>query len=230
MEVIYDDNQIVVIIKPQNMPTQADASGDEDALSAVKQFVKEKYQKPGEAFIGLVHRLDRPTGGVLVFARNSKAASRLSAQMQNNEVEKTYFAVVKGKPKKPKARLENWLKKDPVSNKVTICGMAETDARFAALEYEVIETKNDLSLLKIHLETGRSHQIRVQLAGIGNPIYGDAKYGAPDVPNASTKNLALWAAGLEFRHPTQDQVMVFKVSPPEENYPFSLFDYKNIKF
>lgn len=230
MEVIYDDNQIVVVIKPQNMPTQADESGDEDALSAVKKFVKEKYQKAGDAFVGLVHRLDRPTGGVLVFARNSKSASRLSAQMQKNEVEKTYFAVVKGKPKKPRARLENWLKKDTAYNKVSICGMAETDAKHAVLEYEVIATKNDLSLLKIRLETGRSHQIRVQLAGIGNPIFGDAKYGASDLPNASTKNLALWASGLEFRHPTLDQVMIFRVNPPQETYPFSLFDFSEIKF
>lgn len=230
MKIIYEDNQIVVVIKPQNIPTQADESGDGDLLNEVKAYIKEKYNKAGEAFIGLVHRLDRPTGGVLVFARNSKSASRLSAQMQNGDIEKTYFTVVKGKLKKSVGRLENYLKKDHVANKVAIATMSEKDARHAVLEYEVVAEKDDLSLLKIRLETGRSHQIRVQLAGIGNPIYGDAKYGAPEGKNASTTNLALWAAGLEFRHPTLDQTMVFKVNPPEENYPFSLFDFSKIKY
>lgn len=226
MEVIYEDNQIVVVIKPQNILTQGDKTGDIDLLTQVKEYVKEKYNKKGEAFIGMVQRLDRPTGGVIVFARNSKSASRLTAQMQNNEFEKTYYAVVKGVPKKPKARLENYLRKDPVNNKVTLATMAEKDARLAILEYEVIDTKDGLSLLKIRLETGRSHQIRVQLANIGCPIYGDAKYG--DVgkeKNAVTTNLALWATGLEFRHPTLDQMMIFKVNPPEEKYPYSLFNF-----
>lgn len=229
MKVIYDDNQIVVVIKPQNIPTQADESGDEDLLTKVKNFVKEKYNKAGEAFIGLVHRLDRPTGGVLVFARNSKSASRLSAQMKNGDIEKTYFAVVKGHLKKPKARLEHYLVKDHAQNKVSLATMGQKDARLAVLDYEVLAEKDGLSLLKVRLETGRSHQIRVQLAAIGNPIYGDGKYGAPD-GQKQTVNLALWAAGLEFKHPTLDQTMVFKVCPPEGNYPFNLFDFSKIKF
>lgn len=225
MKVIYDDNQVVVAIKPPNIPTQADESGDEDMLSLIKAFVKEKYNKQGQAFIGLVQRLDRPTGGVMMFARNSKAAARLTAQIQNGDVQKTYFAVVKGTPKKPKARLENYLKKDEKNNKVAICAMTETGAKKAVLDYEVISSKNGLSLLKINLETGRTHQIRVQMAGIGCPLFGDAKYGAPENSNASTKNLALWAAELEFRHPTEDKVLVFKVNPPEKA-PWNLF--KNI--
>ena len=222
MKVIYDDNQIVVVIKPQNIPTQADESGDKDVLSLVKEFVKEKYNKPGEAFVGLVHRLDRPTGGVLVFARNSKSAGRLSKQMQDGDIEKVYYAVVKGHLKKPVARLEHYLVKDHAQNKVSLATMGQKDARLAVLDYEVLAEKEGLSLVKVRLETGRSHQIRVQFSEIGNPIYGDGKYGAPD-GEKQTVNLALWASGLEFKHPTLDQTMVFKVNPPEENYPFSLF-------
>lgn len=222
MDIIYEDNQIIVVIKPQNIPTQKDNTLDDDLLSQVKGYIKEKYNKKGEAFVGMVHRLDRPTGGVLVFARNSKSASRLSAQMQNGDIEKTYFVVVKGKLKKPKGRLEHYLKKDTVNNKVSLATMGEKDARHAVLDYEVLAFENNLSLVKVHLETGRSHQIRVQFASIGNPVYGDAKYGL-DTENKSTINLALWASGLEFKHPTKEQVMVFKVLPPEENYPFSLF-------
>lgn len=225
MEVIYEDNQIVVVVKPQNIPTQQDETEDTDMLSMVKAYVKEKYNKTGDAFIGLVHRLDRPTGGVMVFARNSKSAGRLSAQIQNGEFDKTYYAVVKGKPKKNKARLVDYLKKDEKNNIVKVCALSEKDARLAVLDYEVVASKEDLTLLKVHLETGRSHQIRVQLANIGCAIYGDAKYGNAG-ENASTKNLALWAFGLEFRHPTLNQTMVFKVNPPEDKYPFSLFDFE----
>lgn len=228
MKIIYDDNQIVVAIKPQNMPTQADASGDIDALSQVKAFIKEKYQKKGDAFVGLVHRLDRPTGGVMVFARNTKAASRLSAQLQSGDFRKTYFAVVKGKLKKQTGRLENYLQKDEKNNKVTLATMGSTGAKLAVLEYEALEEKDDLTLVRVRLKTGRSHQIRVQFASIGHPVFGDAKYGAPEGKNLSTKNLALWANVIDFRHPTLDQTMVFFVNPPEDVYPFSLFDFEKI--
>ncbi|MBR5226790.1 MAG: RNA pseudouridine synthase, partial [Clostridia bacterium] len=153
MKVIYDDNQIVVVIKPQNIPTQADESGDKDILTMVKDFVKEKYNKPGEAFIGLVHRLDRPTGGVLVFARNSKSAGRLSKQIQDVDIEKIYYAVVKGHLKKPKARLEHYLVKDHAQNKVSLATMGQKDARLAVLDYEVLAEKDALSLVKVRLET-----------------------------------------------------------------------------
>lgn len=225
MEVIFEDNQIVVVIKPQNIPTQKDDSKDEDMLSLVKKYIKEKYNKEGEAFIGLVHRLDRPTGGVMVFARNSKSAKRLSKQIQDGDFEKTYYAVLKGVPKKKKGRLENYLVKDEKNNKVSIATMSQKDAMYAALSYEVIDVKNDLSLVKINLETGRSHQIRVQFSAIGLPLYGDAKYGVAG-KNMITKNLALWATGLEFKHPSLDQTMVFKVNPPEDQYPFSLFKFE----
>lgn len=181
LDIIYEDNHIIVVIKPQNIPTQSDASGDKDLLSMVKEYIKEKYNKPGEAFVGLVHRLDRPTGGVVVFARNSKSASRLSAQIKNHTFEKTYFAVVRGVPRIPKTTLINYLKKDLKENRVKIVPMLEPDAKRAELSYEVLETVNQLSLVKIKLETGRAHQIRVQLANIGTPVFGDAKYGKEQV-------------------------------------------------
>lgn len=177
LDIIYEDNHIIVVIKPQNIPTQPDSSGDKDLLSLIKEYVKEKYKKPGEAFIALVHRLDRPTGGVVVFARNSKSASRISAQIQNRTFEKTYFAIVNGIPRMQKGHLVNYLRKDSKENKVKIVPMSEPEAKRAELDFEVLETINNLSLVKIKLETGRPHQIRVQLANLGTPVFGDAKYG-----------------------------------------------------
>lgn len=226
LDVIYEDNQIVVVIKPQNVPSQADATGDPDMLSMVKQYIKEKYNKAGEAFVGLVHRLDRPTGGIMVFARNSKSAKRLCDQIQSGEFEKTYFTVVKGKPFRQKDHLVNYIKKDIKLNKASIVTMSDNDAKKAVLDYEVLQSNEDFSLLKISLETGRSHQIRLQLANLGYPIYGDAKYGKTTEQNLQTINLALWAGELTFKHPTQDKVMVFKVNPPEEKYPYSLFNFE----
>lgn len=225
LDVIYEDNQIVVVIKPQNVPSQADITGDLDMLSMVKQYVKEKYNKEGEAFVGLVHRLDRPTGGVMVFARNSKSAKRLCDQIQSKEFEKTYFAVVKGKPFRVKDHLVNYIKKDLKTNKASIVTMSEKDAKKAVLDYEMLQSTGEFSLLKISLETGRSHQIRLQLANLGLPIYGDAKYGKIADEKLKTINLALWAGELNFKHPTQDKVMLFKVNPPEEKYPYSLFNF-----
>lgn len=225
LDVIYEDNQIVVVIKPQNVPSQADITGDLDMLSMVKQYVKEKYNKEGEAFVGLVHRLDRPTGGVMVFARNSKSAKRLCDQIQSKEFEKTYFAVVKGKPFRVKDHLVNYIKKDLKTNKASIVTMSEKDAKKAVLDYEMLQSTGEFSLLKISLETGRSHQIRLQLANLGLPIYGDAKYGKIADEKLKTINLALWAGELNFKHPTQDKVMLFKVNPPEEKYPYNLFNF-----
>lgn len=231
LDIIYEDNQIIVVVKPQNVPTQQDATNDLDMLSMVKQYIKEKYNKAGEAFVGLVHRLDRPTGGVMVFARNSKSASRLSAQIADGSFEKTYLAVVKGKPRQEKGRLVDYIKKDLRENKASIVPMAEKDAKKAELEYQVLETMDNLSLLKINLQTGRGHQIRVQMANIGNALYGDAKYGKTDkTQNLKTSNLALWATVLRFNHPTQDKVMLFKVFPPEEKAPWDKFNLdKSIK-
>ena len=219
-EVIYEDNHILVVIKPQNLPTQADISGDEDLLTKLKSYIKQKYNKEGNVFLGLVHRLDRPTGGVMVFARTSKAAERLSEQIRNGEVDKTYFAVLEGTPKNKRYRLINYLKKDEKNNIVKIAPQYEDGAKEAILDYQVLETKDSRSLVKVDLETGRSHQIRVQMAGIGCPVVGDQKYGK----DAKKCNLALWAAILRFTHPVTKKIMTFKVMPPVENAPWKDFE------
>lgn len=219
MQVVYEDNQIIVVIKPQNQPSQKDESGDLDLLSEVKEYVKQKYNKPGEAFIGLVHRLDRPTGGLMVFSRNSKSAQRLSNQLQSNLMQKVYYAVVEGNIKLNSQHLVNYLKKDEKNNIVKICPALEEGAKKAELIYTALEKNQKHSLLSVKILTGRSHQIRVQLAGIGHPIYGDMKYNK----NATKGNLALWAGRLEFIHPTTKEKMVFIASPDERKAPWNEF-------
>ncbi len=217
--VLYEDNQIIVVVKPQGIPTQADKSEDLDLLSMVKEYIRVKYNKIGEAFVGLVHRLDRPTGGVMVFARTSKAASRLGEQIKSGELEKKYLAVTVGKPRYKRGRLENYLVKDEANNMVRIAPAMIEGAKKAILDYNVLETEEELSLIDIKLLTGRGHQARVQLMGQGSPIYGDAKYGAA----VKGKNLALWAYSLRFLHPVTKQIMVFKVFPPDL-LPWKYFD------
>lgn len=221
LNVLYEDNHIVVVIKPQNMPSQEDESGDMDLLTLVKNYVKEKYNKPGEVFIGLVHRLDRPTGGIMVFARNSKSASRLSEQIRDHKMEKTYYAVCKGCPKEKSGSLVNYLKKDEKDNIVKIVSMGATDAKKAELSYKVLQTNGEESLLEVKIVTGRSHQIRVQLAGINCPLLGDNKYGK-DKTKAS-KNLGLWAGKLEFVHPVSKEKMTFMAMPDTSKSPWKDF-------
>lgn len=220
MDILYEDNHVIVVLKPQNVPSQADESGDKDMLTMVKEYIKEKYNKPGNVYVGLVHRLDRPTGGVMVFAKTSKAAARLTEQFKNKEAEKTYFAVVCGILKAKQTKLVNYLLKDEKNNIVKVVPMATTGAKRAELDYTVLEEKDGFSLLKVKLETGRGHQIRVQLSTIGNPIYGDQKYGK-DMPKA---NLNLFAVELKFKHPTTGDTMVFRAYPPENLKAWNLFD------
>lgn len=220
MDILYEDNHVIVVLKPQNVPSQADESGDKDMLTMVKEYIKEKYNKPGNVYVGLVHRLDRPTGGVMVFAKTSKAAARLTEQFKNKEAEKTYFAVVCGTLKTKQTKLVNYLLKDEKNNIVKVVPMATTGAKRAELDYTVLEEKDVFSLLKVKLKTGRGHQIRVQLSTIGNPIYGDQKYGK-DMPKA---NLNLFAVELKFKHPTTGDTMVFRAYPPENLKAWNLFD------
>ena len=220
MQVVYEDNQIIVVIKPQNQPSQKDESGDLDLLSEIKEYVKQKYNKPGEAFIGLVHRLDRPTGGLMVFSRNSKSAQRLSNQLQSNLMQKVYYAVVEGNIKLNSQHLVNYLKKDEKNNIVYIAPQTEEGSKEAILDYSVLSTKNKLSLLEVSLITGRSHQIRVQMAKqLNTPIYADIKYGDEE----HIGNLALWAYQLEFVHPVTKEIMKFRVAPDYKNIAFKMF-------
>lgn len=219
--VLYEDNHIIVAIKPQNIPSQSDISGDEDMLSKVKKYVKEKYNKEGDAYIGLVHRLDRPTGGIMVFARTSKAAERLSNQIKNNQMHKTYYAVTSKVPQLKSDTLINYLKKDEKNNIVKIAPQSEQGAKRAELSYKVLQTKEDFALLEVKLVTGRSHQIRVQLAGINCPLYGDNKYGKEK--NMQSTNLGLWAGRLELTHPVTKQKMTFACPPELDAKPWSYF-------
>lgn len=221
LTVLYEDNQIIVVIKPQNVPTQADDSKDVDMLSLVKAYVKEKYHKEGEAFIGLVHRLDRPTGGIMVFARNSKSAKRLSEQFQTHSVEKVYYAITNGVVKIKSQKLVNYLKKDEKENIVKIVPMSENGAKKAELVYNFLEDNGKFSLLEVKILTGRSHQIRLQLANIGHSLVGDVKYGKE---KGITNRLGLWAGKLAFDHPVTKERMVFLACPDESQSPWNCFD------
>ena len=222
--VIYEDNHILVAVKEQNVPTQEDKTGDKDMLSMLKEYLKEKYDKSGNVFLGLVHRLDRPTGGVMVFARTSKSAERLSQQIRDNEVEKMYMAVIRGEPRLKQNRLINYLKKDEKNNIVKVATQYEDGAKEAILDYQVLESHGDTSLVKVSLQTGRSHQIRVQMATLGHNVVGDVKYGK----EGERGYLALWAYKLKFTHPVTKKIMTFVVTPPQERSPWK--DYNISKY
>lgn len=225
LQVLYEDNHCIVVDKPNNLPVQADSSGDADLLSMVKEYVKEKYNKPGTAYIGLVHRLDRPAGGLVVLARTSKAAARLSAQVRSRELGRQYLLVVRGEPKMRAGEIKNYLLKDTAANMVRIVPAATEGAKEAVLNYRLLQTvhhpsEGKLSLIEASLQTGRSHQIRVQMAGLGCPLYGDQKYG-PDL-NKKGQQLALHAAKLSFIHPTLKDKRTF-ISYPPQKAPWTYF-------
>ncbi len=219
--ILYEDNHIIVALKPQNIPSQEDESKDKDMLTLLKEYIKETYHKPGNVYLGLVHRLDRPTGGVMVFAKSSKAAGRLSEQMRSGDFEKKYLTVLVSTPKEKKAVLTHYLKKNAVNNMVYLSSPAVDGAKMAQLDYTVLDEKENLALTEVRLHTGRSHQIRVQMNAIGCPVYGDMRYGGE---KAKKGYLALWAYYLGFTHPVTGERMVFRVQPPKENLPWSLFD------
>ncbi len=219
--ILHEDNHIIVVLKPQNIPSCEDESKDRDMLTIIKDYIRETYNKPGNVYLGLVHRLDRPTGGVMVFAKSSKAASRLSQQMIDGDFEKRYYTVLVGEPKEEKATLTHYMKKNAVNNMVYVCPPTVNGAKMARLDYTVIDSKDGLSLTDVRLHTGRSHQIRVQMSAIGTPVYGDMRYGGE---KAKKGYLALWAYYLSFTHPVSKERMVFRVQPPKENTPWNLFD------
>lgn len=213
LKILHEDNHIIVVLKPQGVPSCGDESGDGNMLDAVKEYIRTAYGKPGNVYVGLVHRLDRPTGGVMVFAKTSKAAARLSEQMRSGDFEKKYLAVLSAVPKEPQGKLVNYLKKNAVNNMVYLCPPTTEGAKMASLEYRVAEEKGGCALAEIKLHTGRSHQIRVQLAGIGCPVFGDMRYGGE---RAKKGNLALWAYSLTFTHPVTKERLRFMAEPPEE--------------
>ena len=211
LKVIFEDNHIIVVEKQPNIPSQSDKTGDIDMLTLVKQYIKEKYNKPGNVYLGLVHRLDRPVGGVMVFAKTSKAASRLSEQVRQKVFKKKYLAVVDGKIENENGTLEDYLYKDERNNISKVVNKEKKNAKLAKLDYKVLaynEVKY-LSLVEINLHTGRHHQIRVQLSNFGHSIFGDQKYGT----RGQGKQIALWAYELTIEHPITKEEMVFKDLP-----------------
>ena len=207
LKLIYEDNHIIVVEKIPNVPTQEDRTGDISMMTLVKDYIKKKYNKPGNVYLGLVHRLDRPVGGVMVFAKTSKAASRLSNEVREKIFKKEYLAIVDGKLEKEKETIENYLYKDKRTNTSYVVSKDKKNSKFAKLDYEVIkyDKESNLSLLKINLHTGRHHQIRVQLANIGHSIYGDQRYGN----KGKNKQIALWAYKLTIEHPTRKEKIEF---------------------
>ena len=211
MEILYEDNHIIVVSKPQGVASQPDETGDKDMLTQVKEYIKEKYNKPGEVYLGLVHRLDRSTAGLMIFAKTSKAASRLSNYIREGDFKKEYLAVVCKKLDVGKTEiLENYLVKDEKNNKSQVADKNTKGAKLAKLEYTVIGNNGQYSYIHVKLYTGRHHQIRVQMANVGCPLYGDIKYGG------KKGNLALFATHLETYHPTKDEILSFDLLPEKK--------------
>lgn len=210
LKVLYEDNHLIAVVKPAGVLTQADMSGQRCLMDDVKDYLKEKYKKTGNVFLGMVHRLDRPVLGVIVFAKTSKGASRLSQQIRLHEVEKNYHAVVSGKLENKRGVLRMMLEKDEQERKA----YASNSGKEAELSYEVEKTNDKYSLVKIRLETGKFHQIRAQFASIGNPIVGDAKYGSKEV--LPDKTICLAATSLKFRKATEDDFVTVSIPIPDE--------------
>ncbi len=208
LNILYEDNHLIVVEKPSGILAQADSSPIEDMLTILKAYLKEKYHKPGNVYLGLVHRLDKPVGGLMVFAKTSKAASRLSEQIRTHQLRKTYIAIVEGLLA-PRGVFEDYLKK--ANYKGVVCSMK--DGKLARLSYEVKQTKNNHSLVEIQLETGRYHQIRVQFAHRGHPLLGDTKYGT-----SGKYPIALLASGLSFIHPVTREQLTFHLPLPKRDY------------
>ena len=214
LKVIYEDNHIIVVEKPANIPSQGDKTGDLDMLTIIKAYLKEKYNKPGNVYLGLVHRLDRPVGGVMVFAKTSKAASRLSEQVREKVFKKKYLVIVNGKFEEKKGTLKDYLLKNERLNKSRVVEEGTQNSKYAELDYEVLkyDKEQNLSLLKINLHTGRHHQIRVQLSSRDHSIYGDAKYNG----RGSARQLYLWAYELTIQNVISKEEMTFTSIPEKE--------------
>lgn len=214
IKIIFEDNHLLVVEKPVNIPVQSDSSHDESLLDILKNYIKEKYQKPGNVYLGLVHRLDRPVGGVMVFAKTSKAASRLSEQIRNHTFKKEYCAVVMGNID-VKGNFIDKLLKNSYTNKVSV----NSNGKESKLTFKKLSFEDNMSLVKVNLETGRSHQIRVQFSHHGYPLYGDQKYN----PNSKAgEQIALWASKLTFIHPITKEEVSFESTFPKR-FPWNIF-------
>lgn len=218
LNILYEDNHLIVVIKPLNILSQSDYTNDLDMLTIIKTYLKEKYQKPGNVYLGLVHRLDRPTSGIMVFAKTSKCASRLSLQIKNQLFQKSYLAVIRGNIK-VSATLIDYLEKTKNISKIS----TKENGKYAELNYQKLaySKDKDLSLIKVNLKTGRNHQIRLQFQSRGYPLYGDNKYNLD-----KNKNLGLYAYQLSFFHPITKEKLVFTSIP--DYIPFTYFNIKEL--
>lgn len=214
MEVIYEDNHIIVVRKEPGEIVQGDKTGDKPLSETVKDYIREKYAKPGNVFCGVVHRIDRPVAGLVVFARTSKALTRLNDMLRKGDIHKTYWALVEGRPEQESDTLENWLKSDGRLNKTFISSENDPEAKKSTLRYRTIATGDRYTLLEVELLTGRKHQIRAQLAAIGHPIKGDLKYGA----RRSNRDggISLLARRIQFEHPVSHKAIDLTASPTPE--------------
>jgi 23S rRNA pseudouridine1911/1915/1917 synthase len=213
--VLFEDNHCLAVWKPPGSLTAHYQGGEKTLDQAARTYIREKYHKPGNVFLGIVHRLDRPVSGVLLFARTSKSAARLARQFREGAVKKTYWAIVEGTPPTTRGSLENWLIKDEAARLVRLADTGTPGARCARLDYIVRGSKSSLSWLEIFPRTGRKHQIRVQLQVIGNPVLGDARYGAHQ---SFGPGIALHARSLEFLHPIRNEPVTITAELPE-NWP-----------
>ena len=214
LEVLFEDNHIIIVNKKAGDITQGDKTGDKPLSDVVKEYVKEKYNKPGNVFIGTVHRLDRPTSGIVIFARTSKALERLNKMLRDKTIDKTYWAIVKNAPKKENDTLINFLKKDTKKNKSFVYKKEICGSKESTLHYKTIKKLDNYFLLEINLETGRHHQIRTQLSFIGSPIKGDLKYGF----NRSNKDgsISLHARKIKFVHPvSKENISILAPTPTD---------------
>ena len=218
IKIIYEDNHLLVVEKPCNLAVCEDESQDLDLLNMLKDDLVKRFDKPGDAYLGLVHRLDRPVGGVMVFAKTSKAASRLSKQITNHEFVKQYHAVVCGYIKES-GTLVDYLYKNKKTNTVNVCDKNHKDAKFAQLDFETIQRRDDMALVKVNIKTGRSHQIRVQFSSRNSPLYGDQRYNKKAVVK---QQIALWATSLTITHPVTKERMTFYSDLPKTK-PFNQF-------
>mgnify|MGYP000922541456 CR=1 FL=1 len=218
--VIFEDNHLLVVTKPPNILSQRDKTGNADILTILKTKIKVRDNKPGNVFLGLVHRLDRPVGGVMIFAKTSKSAARISEQIRKREFKKTYMAIVHGKTLKEKDTLVHYLLKDNRTNTVKVVDRGAKGAKEAVLDYETIDKADGYSLVKINLHTGRPHQVRVQFSAIGHPLYGDQRYGFK--VNKPGQQIALWSHNITCQHPIFKKEISF-TSFPGELGPWNLF-------
>ncbi|MGC6284415.1 MAG: RluA family pseudouridine synthase [Polaribacter sp.] len=214
LDILFEDNHIIVVNKQPGDISQGDKTGDTPLSEVVKSYIKDKYNKPGNVYLGVVHRLDRPTSGIIIFARTSKALERLNKKLRDKDIQKTYWAVVKNRPPKSADTLIHFLKKDHQKNKSKAYEKEIKDSKRAILHYSVLKELDHYHLLEIQLETGRHHQIRTQLSHIGSPIKGDLKYGFPR--SNKDASIHLHARKIEFVHPVSKERLTIEAKPPED--------------